>query len=335
MKLIRKLLLPIAPIYYSVTYLRNKLYDWQVFPSKSYDLPIICVGNLSVGGTGKSPMIEYLIRLLSDKKTATLSRGYKRQSKGFVIADDDTRVELIGDEPYQFKKKFKDLIVAVDEDRQHGIAELMRYNPDVILLDDAYQHRKVSAGFYILLTTYEKPYFKDCPLPYGDLREPVLGKNRADVVVVTKCPNNLSEDDKAHYAKQLDLANHQQLFFSWIAYDDSIQNDEEIINISDINQPFSLVTGIANPKPLADFLYSNDLEFEHLNYPDHHHFTEDELKLLDSKSFILTTEKDYGRLKGKLTKAKLFYIGISVKIDQSNVFENILKVFVSKKNTSK
>ena len=171
MKLLRKIFFPIVPIYYVVTRLRNKLFDLNVFKSKSYNLPIICVGNLSVGGTGKTPMIEYLIRLLQDdNKLATLSRGYKRSTSGFKLANNDTRVDEIGDEPYQFHQKFKDILVAVDEDRQHGIEELLKLDnsPKIILLDDAFQHRKVEASFNILLTTYSNLYVDDILLPTGD-----------------------------------------------------------------------------------------------------------------------------------------------------------------------
>ena len=189
MKLFRKILLPLVPIYYFVTWLRNKLYDLGIKKSISYNFPLICVGNLSVGGTGKTPMIEYLINLLKDDyKLATLSRGYKRKTKGFQLANEDSNAGSIGDEPFQFYSKFKNSIaIAVDSNRQNGIENLQNSDPDVILLDDAFQHRKVQAGFNILLTTYAKPYYKDMVLPTGDLREPKNGSARAHFIVVTKC----------------------------------------------------------------------------------------------------------------------------------------------------
>ncbi|NOY46666.1 MAG: tetraacyldisaccharide 4'-kinase, partial [Chlorobi bacterium] len=199
MNLIRKILFPIVPIYQSVTWLRNWCFDKHIFKSKVYNFPIICVGNLSVGGTGKTPMIEYLLRLLKENyNVATLSRGYKRNTKGFQIANENSSALTIGDEPYQFHQKFTDIVVSVDSDRQNGIAELqkMEQSPDIILLDDAFQHRKVKAGFNILLTTYDNLYINDFSLPTGNLREPKSGAKRADVIVVTKCPNTISNDDK-------------------------------------------------------------------------------------------------------------------------------------------
>ena len=180
MKILRYILFPVVPIYYVVTWLRDKLYDLGIKSSKSYDFPVICVGNLSVGGTGKTPMIEYLIRLLhNDYKIATLSRGYKRNTRGFVVADATSDASSIGDEPFQFYKKFNDIIVSVDADRQNGIARLrdLQPQPNVILLDDAFQHRKVKAGFNILLTSYGNLFTDDWLLPTGNLREPKVVLN--------------------------------------------------------------------------------------------------------------------------------------------------------------
>ena len=199
MKFIRIILFPIVPIYYTVTWLRNRLFDRGIMPSKSYDIPVICVGNLSTGGTGKTPMIEYLIRLLKHQKSvATLSRGYKRITEGFVLADGDATADTIGDEPYQFYRKFKDITVAVDSNRQNGIEQLLQLEPkpNVILLDDAYQHRKVKAGLNILLTPYYKLYTDDIVLPTGNLREPRSGANRANIIVITKCPSDISDADE-------------------------------------------------------------------------------------------------------------------------------------------
>ena len=186
MKLLRKIFFPIVPVYYLVSSLRNKLFDLNVLKSKGYNSPIICVGNLSVGGTGKTPMIEYLIRLLkNDHSIATLSRGYKRQTSGFLLANSETKVGELGDEPFQFKYKFNDILVAVDEDRQNGIEHLLALNspPGVILLDDGFQHRKVKAGLSVLLTQYSKLYVNDMVLPTGDLRESKSGAKRADIIL--------------------------------------------------------------------------------------------------------------------------------------------------------
>ena len=332
MKLLRKIFFPIVPIYYVVTSLRNKLFDLNVFKSKSYNLPVICVGNLSVGGTGKTPMIEYLIRLLKDDNTlATLSRGYKRSTSGFKLANGKTKVDEIGDEPYQFHQKFQDILVAVDENRQHGIDELLKLDnsPEVILLDDAFQHRKVKAGFNILLTTYSNLYADDIMLPTGDLREPRKGAERADIVVVTKCPTCISDIEKNSIRNKLNLNDNQSLFFSSIAYEDSVFNDNETHTVSELkDKDFTLVTGIANSKPLVDYLKSESLNFEHLNYKDHYNFTGKDLEFLNQKQLIITTEKDFMRLNNQLTKAKLFYLPIKVEIDNANEFNKLVKEFV-------
>lgn len=332
MKLLRKIFFPIVPIYYVVTSLRNKLFDLNVFKSKSYNLPVICVGNLSVGGTGKTPMIEYLIRLLKDDNTlATLSRGYKRSTSGFKLANGKTKVDEIGDEPYQFHQKFQDILVAVDENRQHGIDELLKLDnsPEVILLDDAFQHRKVKAGFNILLTTYSNLYADDIMLPTGDLREPRKGAERADIVVVTKCPTCISDIEKNSIRNKLNLNDNQSLFFSSIAYEDSVFNDNETHTVSELkDKDFTLVTGIANSKTLVDYLKSESLNFEHLNYKDHYNFTGKDLEFLNQKQLIITTEKDFVRLNNQLTKAKLFYLPIKVEIDNANEFNKLVKEFV-------
>ena len=332
MKLLRKIFFPIVPIYYVVTSLRNKLFDLNVFKSKSYNLPVICVGNLSVGGTGKTPMIEYLIRLLKvDNTLATLSRGYKRSTSGFKLANGKTKVDEIGDEPYQFYQKFQDILVAVDENRQHGIDELLKLDnsPEVILLDDAFQHRKVKAGFNILLTTYSNLYADDIMLPTGDLREPRKGAERADIVVVTKCPTCISDIEKNSIRNKLNLNDNQSLFFSSIAYEDSVFNDNETHTVSELkDKDFTLVTGIANSKPLVDYLKSESLNFEHLNYKDHYNFTGKDLEFLNQKQLIITTEKDFVRLNNQLTKAKSFYLPIKVEIDNANEFNKLVKEFV-------
>ncbi len=222
---VRKLLYPFSLLYGSVTYLRNKFYDKGFFKSHSYEIPVIAVGNLSVGGTGKTPMVEYLIELLKqDRKVATLSRGYKRSSKGFHLLQGSETAAEVGDEPLQFKNKFPEVLVAVDESRSHGIEQLLQNStpPDLILLDDAFQHRKVKAGLYILLTPYQKLYSNDLVLPAGDLREPKAGAKRADIVIVTKCPENFSEKEEKKVASKLKLQERQQLYFSSINYSEEL-----------------------------------------------------------------------------------------------------------------
>lgn len=322
MKLLRIISFPFVPIYYLIIRLRNLFYDAGIIKSKSYDIPIICVGNLSVGGTGKTPMVEYLINLLKGREqVATLSRGYKRKTKGFIIADNNASVETIGDEPMQFYSKFDEITVAVDADRQNGISKLIRSGVGAIILDDAYQHRKVIAGLIILLTTYSKPYFKDYMLPTGDLREPRSGAKRADIIVVTKCPDNISEAEKIEITKSIKPLKHQEVFFSWVTYDDMP---------SDIKTDtfFTLVTGIANPKPLIGHLKSKGFNFEHLEFKDHHNFSQSEIEHLKTKEVILTTEKDHMRLKQYLDKDRLFFLPMKSEIDRPDDFNDRITRFI-------
>ena len=334
MKLLRKIFFPIVPVYYLISGLRNKLFDLNILRSKSYNIPIICVGNLSIGGTGKTPMIEYLIRLLQTKYTlAILSRGYKRSTSGFILANDKTKVDEIGDEPFQFKHKFHDILVAVDADRQNGIEQLLEMNdsPQIILMDDGFQHRKVRAGLYILLTPFYKLYTEDFLLPYGDLRESKSGAKRADVIIVTKCPVDLKDEVKAEISNKLNQNSDQRLFFSSISYDDIIYNEKGSASINKLEgMKFTLVTGIANSKPLVEYLKSKGLTFEHLNYKDHYNFSEKDIDKFKSKNLILTTEKDYMRLKDKLDVYNLYYLHIKTEINNDNNFNELVKQFVFK-----
>lgn len=312
---LRKILFPVAFVYWIITYIRNVLYDKGLFKSQSYAIPIIAVGNLSVGGTGKTPQIEYLIRLLKDYKIATLSRGYKRESEGFILANENATAKTLGDEPFQFYTKFPEVLVAVDANRRNGITELLKYQPDVILLDDAFQHRKVKAGFYILLTTYNDLFCEDYILPFGNLREPSKGKKRANLIIVTKCPKDLSELAQEKIKEKLKVS--IPVYFSTIVYDDYMYSENEKVKISELNEEKTLVAGIAKPDLFFDFLGNpND---DKITFPDHHDFTTDDIaKILatakDKK--IITTEKDYVRLKGKLPSSQLYYLPIQSKLIQ-------------------
>jgi tetraacyldisaccharide 4'-kinase len=333
MNLIRKILFPIVPIYQGVTWLRNWCFDTHIFKSKSYSFPLICVGNLSVGGTGKTPMIEYLVRLLKENySVATLSRGYKRDTKGFQIANKNSSALAIGDEPYQFYQKFTDIIVSVDSNRQNGIAELQKieHSPDIILLDDAFQHRKVKAGLNILLTTYDRLYVNDFSLPTGDLREPKSGAKRADIIVVTKCPSSLNSDEKNRIIKLLKPQRKQQVFFSIINYSDTIYSIEENKPLETLkNEQFTLVTGIANSMPLLSYLKRKGYNFDHLNFKDHHEFSSAEIEKVNDKKLVLTTEKDFMRLKGRIDTSRLYYLPIDVEISKEDKFNTIIKQFIS------
>jgi len=327
--------LPIVPVYYLVTWLRNLFYDLGIKKSVSYNFPVIAVGNLSVGGTGKSPMVEYLIRLLSDKMIlATLSRGYKRKTKGFQLVTTNVTASEVGDEPLQFKSKYPDVIVAVDEDRRNGIANLKKLSPDpeVILLDDAYQHRKVKAGFYILLTAYYDLYCDDIVLPTGNLREPRIGAKRTDVIIVTKCPASIDTNTQEKIRKKLKVGESQTLLFSTIGYGNEIINTSGKRTIKILNEvSFVLVTGIANPKPLVDYYHSLGLDFVHLSYPDHHNFTNHELNELKKHPFIVTTEKDYVRLAASLPADTLWYQPIEMRfINGQDIFDKNVLNFVGK-----
>lgn len=303
MQLLRKIAFPISLLYAIVVRFRNYLFNIGVFKSISFHTPIISVGNLSVGGTGKTPMVEFLISMLKKEySTAVLSRGYKRKSKGFVLATSESTVEQLGDEPYQIHSKFPDITMAVDANRRNGISILEdRIKPDVILLDDAFQHRKVKPGFSILLTAYNNLYFTDWYLPTGDLRDSKREANRANLIIVTKCPMGLTVKEQSLIKKKLDPKAHQEVLFSYMAYDSIVLGNDSDVSLSDLkNKEITLVTGIADPKPLALFLNKQSIFFEHLSFKDHHFFTEKELELFNSKEFILTTEKDYVRLKGKV-----------------------------------
>lgn len=334
MKIIRYILLPIVPIYYVITWFRNKLYDFGLKTSTSYNLPIICVGNLSVGGTGKTPMIEYLISILKhDFTVATLSRGYKRKTQGFVLADDTSNAETIGDEPFQFFSKFKnDVLVAVDANRNNGIKNLLHQKPKpkLILLDDAFQHRKVKAGFNILLTTYANPYFNDIVLPTGNLREPKSGAKRANIIIVTKCPDNLTEATKQHYLNKIKPKPYQKVFFSGINYANEVYTNTSSRALDSFKQ-FTLVTGIANAKPLVDFLNKKGMNFKHLNFKDHYDFTNADVENLNNESIIITTEKDFMRLKQyTILKDKLFYLPITVALNDAITFNSLITNYIKK-----
>jgi tetraacyldisaccharide 4'-kinase len=334
MNFLRKLLYPISIIYNLITSIRNWLFDIGIIKSYTYQIPVIVVGNLSVGGTGKTPQIEYLIRLLSyNYQVAVLSRGYKRQSKGFVLANKNSNAKMLGDEPFQYFEKFKNTIIAVDSDRNNGINKLLALDnkPNLILLDDALQHRKVNADFKILLTCYGDLYANDIVLPAGNLRENRLVANRANLIIVTKCPKNISEIEQTKIKNKLKIKPNQQLFFSFIDYDDCVYNNSDSIKLNEIKtQQKTIVVGIAKPKPFVEHIQSNkDLI---MIYPDHHEFSDNEIKNIETKSIgkkIITTEKDYVRLKNSELKQQLFYLPIQTKfVSNQVVFDTIIFDFI-------
>lgn len=305
------------------------MYDRGWLQSREYKLPIICVGNLSVGGTGKSPMIAYLIILLKDDyKIAVLSRGYKRKTKGYREVAVESTAKEVGDEPLQFKQNYPNVTVAVCADRRLGI-EKLQTKADIILLDDAFQHRKVKASLNILLTPFNDLFIDDFIVPMGWLRESRSGAQRADIIVVTKCPDHVAYAKQQEIQMWLKLKEHQKLYFSKIGYDSRIYGKSEIQPLEYLqDKSFTLLTGIANPKPLADFLKKKDFDFTHEKFPDHHDFSVSEIEKFSRKEIILTTEKDYMRLQPYLDKFALYFLPIKTILfnDQEEFFkERILK----------
>ena len=340
--LIRKILYPISLLYGLIISIRNKAFDTGFLSSKSFDLPIVAVGNLNVGGTGKSPFIEYLIRLFQGSfHTAVVSRGYGRKTKGFFLATPDCSAQELGDEPFQFYRKFESLEVAVDEKRVRGIETLQQLKPevDLVLLDDAFQHRYVKAGMYILLTAFEKLYVDDFLLPTGTLRESRKGADRADLIIVSKCPKDLSEKKRLDIIKRIAPKKNQDVFFSAIAYDEHVYATNDTIPIDELGKyKILLVTGIANSKPLVEFLQENDLDIEHMKFADHQFIGHEEQKRITStfnsmngeKKLILTTEKDFVR-SFLAVRLPIYYLPIKMIIlEREKKFNEIIQNYVRK-----
>ncbi|MCX2719265.1 tetraacyldisaccharide 4'-kinase [Lentiprolixibacter aurantiacus] len=330
MQLLRKLAYPFSLLYALVVYVRNICYDKGWFRSQSFLTPVVCIGNLSVGGTGKTPMTEWLIRRLSDSyKIAVLSRGYKRQSKGFrLVKPGDSAIDS-GDEPLQIAQKFPEITVAVDADRASGIQELeQNYLPELIILDDGFQHRKVVPKYAILLTAYGKLYANDWYLPTGNLRDHRKQATRADVIVVTKCPPDLGEAEQSHIIALLKPRRGQMVLFSCLKYETTLGGQDRVLDLEELtNRPFTLVTGIADPAPMVDFLRGMKLDFDHLSFTDHHNFSKADIAKLKNRDLILTTEKDYMRLKGELEQ--VYYLEVSHKFlgsDASRLLKSLKKL---------
>jgi tetraacyldisaccharide 4'-kinase len=340
MHALRKLLWPFSLVYGFITLMRNKCYDWGIF--KSYVIPekSICIGNLSVGGTGKTPHVAYLAEFLKDQfETSILSRGYGRKTKGFLLVNPNNSAEQVGDEPLFYASIFnKNVHVAVCEKRAEGVQELQQLFPSnqLIILDDAYQHRAVKAGLNILLTEFNVPFSSDLVLPAGNLREFRSGKKRAQIVIVTKCPKEIGDTDKMRLANSLKVKT-ETLFFSEIVYAPIKAFGQERSSIKKV----LLVTGIANPSPLfAEIAQKYDVE--HVKFGDHHAFTKQDIEEIHQKfdtfackeTIILTTEKDFMRLKAvsaswKLDNYPWYYQPITVKIDNENTFKTLINQYVN------
>ncbi len=348
---INEWLLPASWIYGMITGLRNQLFELGILKSRSFKIPVISVGNITVGGSGKTPHVEYLIRLLQDKvKVAVLSRGYKRKSKGFILADDTMTADDIGDEPYQMKKKFPQVYIAVDKNRCEGIDNLtddtIAKGTEVILLDDAFQHRYVKPGINILLVDYHRLIIHDKLLPAGRLRESKDGKSRADIVIITKCPKDLKAINFRVITKAMGLYPYQGLFFTTLSYKNPKQvfgeKEKPLESISGEN--VLLLTGIASPKQMIIDLEPQCKSITPLSYPDHHRFRKSDIEKINrtfaampSPKTIITTEKDAVRLDGiqglsQEVLDNLYALPIEIKfmLDQENLFNEKIISYVRK-----
>lgn len=344
LKSFRYLLLPISLVYGGIIGLRNWLFDKKILKSSSFNFPIICVGNLAVGGTGKTPMVEYLIRLLKNEfNIATLSRGYKRKTKGFAIANEKTTALEIGDEPMQFHKKFSDITVAVGEERLVAIPQLLHDKPatEVIILDDAFQHRYINAGLNILLTEYNNLFTRDFMIPAGDLRDVKSSKKRAAIIIVTKCKNDLSVEESVDLRKEIQPNAFQKIFFTSITYANPYHLfSKEKISLTDATDVL-LICGIANPKLIKEYLTKQVHTYDMLKYADHHIFDSDDLgeikkhfeKMNTPQKIILTTEKDGVRLQKFESELKDYPIYVlpiqhSFLLEQGNEFDKVVVDFI-------
>lgn len=334
MKKLNFLLYPISLIYELYTSFRNFLFDLGIIDSIEYKIPTIGIGNLSTGGTGKSIVVDYIIGKFKNKnKITTLSRGYNRNTKGFVQASNISTAYEIGDEPFQFYSKHPEINVVVCEDRRKGMNIILKNLPDTDLCiwDDVFQHRFVKPGLMILTTTFQYPFYKDEILPIGNLRENISSAKRADLIVVTKCPDNLSQKDKLSFLESLNPNDNQKVFFSSLTYMQKIKSDSEEVDIDVLeDHDFILVTGIADSSYLVNFLKNKALKFKHLKYSDHYNFNKssiDKISGLSLNKIILTTEKDFGRLNPRINNRDIYYIEVGLKfpkeINEYNFDKNI------------
>ena len=335
--MIKKILFWIFSIPFSlVTEIRNFLYNIGVLKSHQFNIPIISIGNLVLGGSGKTPTIEYLVRLLSyNYKVAVLSRGYGRKSTGFILADTNSDASLIGDEPMQYFRKFKNIIVSVDSNRVRGINKLINLNlkPEVVLLDDAFQHRKVKPGISILLTDFNNLYSEDNIFPLGNLRESIGNANRADIIIVTKCDKNINKDQKRHIIQKLNIGDNQKIYFSSIKYSKMVYDKESSKSIIEFkNIKFTLVTGIADSTYLINYLNDNGYNFNHISFKDHHDFSNSDIIKIDRNNLIITTEKDYVKLFTKITSS-LYYLPIEFIIDNEVDFSKQILDYIQTRNS--
>ncbi len=339
----RILLLPISLLYHIVLTIRHKLYDWHILKGTRFEKPVICVGNLNLGGTGKTPHTEYLITLLKDDyRVATLSRGYGRKTKGFKLAESTSTFEDLGDEPLLYFRKFPQILVAVDEDRVDGTRKLLcsPNSAEVVLLDDAFQHRPIKAGLNILLTEYQHLYCDDFLFPTGTLRDVRSAAKRAQIIIVSKSPKCLREEDKKRVINKLKPEEEQKVFFSYLEYNELQPLNEKAKTVASENADSVLAfCGIANPKPFVEELKKNYKSVDFLQFADHHTYTKEDLTVIlkhfedlsGEKKIIVTTEKDAARLTNspylcQFETAPLFVLPVSVHFHEEEKFnKEILK----------
>ena len=340
----RYLLFPLSFIYGNITSMRNLLFDYGIFKAKSHPIPIICIGNLSVGGTGKTPHTQYLLDLLKNNyKVAVLSRGYGRKTSNLQLVEITSNALEVGDEPLQLKQNNPECLVLVEKNRNKGVQHILNHFPktDVILLDDGYQHRWIKAGFNILITPFSSPYYNDYLMPFGKLRESKKGVTRANAVIFSKTPENTNPTLKKGMLERLHLFSNQKAYFSAIEYHKfkCISNNTEL----EENNPYSiiLVSGIANANPLIEYLKEKGHSINHIKYTDHHNYTSNDIDNIlakynaekSTKKLILTTEKDATKLKQFLPHFKdvnFYYIPIEIRIDQSEKFKKQILDYVEK-----
>ena len=343
----RFLLLPIALIHHIFLSIRHKIYDWHLLKSKKFDQPVIGVGNLALGGTGKTPHVEYLISLLSEQYSVCIvSRGYGRKTKGFQLANASCVADTVGDEPMQYVSKFSDVMVAVDENRNRAI-ELMDTidrPPEVYLLDDAFQHRSTQAGLNILLTSYDRLYTHDFLIPAGTLRDVKSAAKRADIIVVSKAPKDLDEEQRANIIANLKPLPHQKVFFSHLEYEPlEPLNEASSKYEADMAKGALMFCGIARPKSLVNELSSRYQHMETSIFSDHHTYTENDIKTLLKKfeqlpceqKIMVTTEKDYARIINspylcQFESVPLFALPIKINIHQEEEFNKEILDYVRK-----
>ena len=341
------ILIPIAFLYHIILKIRHKLYDWHILKSKRFEMPVICVGNLALGGTGKTPHVEYLIDLLSEPyRVCVVSRGYGRKTKGFQLANGSCFAETVGDEPMQYVNKYDDIMVAVDENRNRAIElmETMDRPPDIYLLDDAFQHRSTQAGLNILLTAYDKLYVDDFLVPAGTLRDIRQAAKRADIIVVSKAPHDLSEEQKTAINEKLKSLPHQKVFFSSLNYEPLKAVNTTAFETDPEDADAALVfCGIAKPKPFTERLRATFQRVETMTFNDHHGYSENDIKSLlkrfqeldGTKKIIVTTEKDYARLINspylcQFESVPLFVAPISIIISEEEKFNEEILSYVRK-----